>query len=142
MHRTNTFLCVDPGKLYFGWVLVEARLITKAGLWEDNRFLANHFPGIDTCVCESQFSSDRKKIRDVLALTRSAGEIAGQFQNRVYIQPTTLKKEKFQEHGWSVLQESERSAIAYLRKAEQYHVKDAAAIAMKYLGRLYGGLEA
>jgi len=139
MHRTNTFLCVDPGKKYFGWVLVDNRIIVKAGLWEDNRFLANHFPGVDTCVCESQFSSDRKKVADILDLARAAGEIAGQFPNRVYIRPTTQSKTRFQEHGWNAMIESERNAIAFLKKSEQYHVKDAASIAMKYLGRLYGG---
>lgn len=136
MRRTDHFLAVDPGVKYFAWVYVDGGLIREAGLDEDNRFLAHRWPGCSTCVCESQFSSSQYKVKDILNLARSAGEIAGQFQHRVYVQPSQLPKKLFQERGWDAMRESERNAIASLSKAAQYHVKDAASIAMKYLGRI------
>lgn len=135
--RPKSFLAVDPGVKYFAWALVRDGVIVDMGLHSDSRYLANRFPGIDTAVVERarvHRGQEKKKV-EVEGLLIAAGEIAGQFPNRVYgLQ--TLPKSVFQARTRAVMYAAELDKLETFTKKNQYHIVDACGYAMKYLGRM------
>jgi hypothetical protein len=136
--RTKTFLSVDPGKRYFAWAQWRDGELVDCGLWDGNRYLQNSFPGIDTCCVEKPrvHTQNLKCKDDVVDIAIAAGEIAGQFRNRVYMPLQTLPKAIFQARTREHLSPEELSVANTHKKKDLYHIWDAIGYGLKYLGRI------
>ena len=135
--RAHDLLSVDPGVEYFAWARWQDSTLVEAGLDRDNRYLTNRFPDTTTVVVEltPTRTGDRKKQTHIDGLIRAAGEIAGQFPNRVYgLQ--TLPKKIFQDRAWDALRPEEREVLEKFKKKDLYHILDAVGYGMKYLRRI------
>ncbi len=135
--RVQDFLSVDPGVKYFAWCLVVDGKLHSCGLDADNRNLAQRFPGIDTCIVEDQriHRGQESKKGTIVELAQSAGEVVGQFYNRIYFW-NTVPKAIFQARAEAALQPEELRIVKVHKKSDLKHIWDAIGFAMKYLGRI------
>lgn len=137
-HQDLEILSVDPGKLYFGWARWKQGKLVECGLSKDSRFLRNCFPAVDVCVTEKpRIHRGKEKFKeDVVDLAIAAGEVTGQFPERVYTRLQGLPKAIFQQRAQGALTAEEAALTRTHKKADLYHIWDAIGYGLKYLGRI------